>query len=160
MLPKMSVSVQVKGAYGLTGEVREEHRLGKDGLSDPEHDKKKLRREEAPRRRPDLEPRVLHNLQADLLPVLSLHLLRLVQEQPDKRTRGLDGDEDDEDGVRHLPCLVVVRVEAEVDRAAEDLAAEAVRQPVPQRLALVPRLGVRDGDCGLGHPEDAGRDAA
>lgn len=96
----------------------------------------------------------------NLLPIRALDLIRGRQKRRDERPAALNGNEDEIDGIRHCARLVAVRVEAQVDGAAEDLPDESVREPVPERLAAVPRLRVRDGDGGLGGPEDARRYAA
>lgn len=144
----------------LTRKVGEEDGLGKDGLPDQGHQQEELLGEEQLGRLFDLDPRVLKNLQRDAHAVLALHAAGLIEQQGDEGPRGLDGDEENVDRVRDFSRLVLVDVEANVDGAAEDLARQAVREPVAQRLALVPRLRVRDGDGGLGHPKDARADAA
>lgn len=103
---------------------------------------------------------MLHDIQTHPLPILPLHLRRTIEQQPKQRTHRLDSDKHQENSVRHLAGLVTVRIEAEVDGAAQDLPAQPEGQPVPQRLAAVPRLRIGNGDGGLSHPEDAGRDAA
>lgn len=84
----------------------------------------------------------------------------LVEQQGHEGTRGLQRNKDQEDGIRDLSGLVLVRVEPQVDGAAENLPGKPIRQPVAQGLALIPRLGIGNGDGGLGHPEHAGGEAA
>ncbi|KAI6768053.1 hypothetical protein HG530_006062 [Fusarium avenaceum] len=132
------------------------NRFGKHGLSDKQNDQKKLLCEEKPRRLLKLEPRKLIDRELNLDTVLPLDLIRLAKQQSNKRTNGLERDENKEDRVGNLSSLVAVGVETKVDSTAEDLARETVGQPVAEGFTTVPRLWICNGDGSLGHPEDSG----
>lgn len=129
-------------------------------MSNPQDNKQKLGLEEILGSFLDLVPGVLQDGQGHPLAVLALDLLGLIEQQGDKGPSGLQRDKDEVDNVADGAGLIAACVDAQVDGAAKDLAAQAVRQPVAQGLAAVPGLRVGNGDGGLGHPKYAGRDAA
>ncbi len=83
-------------------------------------------------------------------PVCPLHLLRGSQQQTGKRREALKDDEHDVNRVRDLARVAILRVQAKVNRAANELSTDAERQPQAEELSLVLRLRVRQGDRRLG----------
>ena len=132
---------------GLTSKVGEEDGLGKHGLANPHQQQQKLRVQEVLDSRLDLEPGILTDSQADLLPIPALDLVRRGEQGRHERATGLDGNKDEIHRVRHGARLITVRVEAEIDRPAEDLADKTIREPVAQRFPAIPRLRIGNGDC-------------
>ena len=91
------------------------------------------------------------DLKLDRPSVRPLHLLRGRQQQARERRQALQNDEHDVDRVRDLAGLARLGVQAQVDRTADQLAADAEGEPEAEEFALVVRLGVceRDGSLSL-----------
>lgn len=143
----------------LTSQIGEKHRLCEHSLANPEDDQKKLLCEEELCRSPDLKPRVFQNLQFDLPPIFPLHLLWFVQKPSHERSTGLKRNENKENRVGDLACLISIDIQPQIDCSSKDLACKTVGEPVSESFAFIPRFGVGNCDGSFGHPEYASGDA-